>query len=96
VPREHAAEIDTVLDAMMDAYQASVEPAPYVEPTTADLLDNMDRREIEGSAKGGWEEMEKKARRQLNDAKTFRQSGKQRPFCVPVRDIGKRRRDDDE
>lgn len=92
-PPDVAAEIQAALDGHL------VEPENkerYIEPTTRDCMDNLDRTEIETAAETNWKDLEDKSRRELNEAKSSRDAGKQWAFCVPNRTIGKKRHGDDD
>jgi hypothetical protein len=91
VPPEHAAEVETLLNGLVDAYWERKVPE-YKQLVTTECMDELDRLEIEAAAKEGWGTMVAKAKEEMRNAKTFREAGQQRPICCPNRtDIGRRR-----
>lgn len=71
MPPETAAEVESAIDDILDGcWQAPEEP--YIAPAVRDCMDEYDRVEVEGAARLGWEELKKKSKQQLEDAKRAR------------------------
>ena len=67
-------EINSILDGYL-RYEAAT--LPYRTPQTTECIQESDRLEIEIARKTGWEAMEAKARKQLEDSKNERAKRKE-------------------
>jgi hypothetical protein len=97
VPRKAVAEVQDAIQDLLDGYLKWKRPEepPYREPATEECLDQIDRKEIEEAAKGGWVEMEAKAKKEMENAKENRRFPYTTWRRVAGRETGRREQGDD-